>query len=633
VIYRWDGYEVDTQLYEVRRHGAPVKLEPRVYDVLAFLVAHRERVVPLRELRDALWPGEFVTDSAVTRCIGEARRALGDTGDEQRVIRTIHGRGYRFVAEATDAAEPIQPAVAEPAVATAVVAAPSNQRRRTLTIALVACAVVVAVVAIVGQRVRSSNAVPRRTLVIAPQVSDAADADLQLLALSVADLLEKRLSSVPGLVLRPPDYGAIGHGRAETSTEGATHVLDAALRRSEDGLKGQVVVTLRDVVSQPARATPLGVYDLPFLGPATDLTMFTRVRDAIASRLLNVLLPAIDMPGADSARPRDPRAFRLYLLAASRIAQTVICDQAALELVKQSLELDPSYAPGWVLLGWAHDNQATACGQQGSHYDAAMEAATRAAELAPDLPASYPLRSAILAETGRVEEAYEIARDALRRFPEAPDVRYAQVYVLTYAGFTEEARRQLERVLELDPSYLTAGGWTPNVLMYEREWDRFLALLPATSTPLFRFYRGYALLQQGRNADARKQVAPSFRQNPHDVFARFGQALTAIVDGQPKEAVEQIRQLSRQRVELGSRDGEVTYKQAQLLALAGDREGSLDELDRAVEQGFFCTPCFAQDPAMEPLGALPRFREIFARAQRRHDEFGARFRPDATTTP
>ena len=280
-----------------------------------------------------------------------------------------------------------------------------------------------------------------------------------------------------------------------------------------------------------------------------------------------------------------------------------------------------------MLLGWAHDNQATACGQDGSHYDHAMAAAMRAAELAPELPASTPLRVAILVETGRVEEAYALVNETVRRFPDAPDVRYARAYALTYAGFIDEARRELQRVLELDPGYLTAGGWTPNVLLYEREWDRFLALLPATGTPLFRFYRGYALFQKGQLAEAREHVAPSFKLNPHDVFARFGQAMTAILGRQPNDAIAQIRQLARQRVELGSRDGEVTYKQAQLLALAGDRDGSLDELARAVAQGFFCARCFEQDPALESIRPTDRFRATLTAARERHRAFGSRFAP------
>jgi hypothetical protein len=180
-------------------------------------------------------------------------------------------------------------------------------------------------------------------------------------------------------------------------------------------------------------------------------------------------------------------------------------------------------------------------------------------------------------------------------------------------------------VLELDPSYLTAGGWTPNVLLYERRWDQFLSLVPATGTPLFRFYRGYALFQTGRSDDARAQVAPAFRSSPHDLFARFCQALGAIIEGRAQQAITDVRQIARQRAELGARDGEMTYKQAQLLALAGDREGGASELARAASQGFFCSDCFEQDPALASLRDTATFRLVLTEARQRQAAFAERF--------
>jgi pimeloyl-ACP methyl ester carboxylesterase len=69
-----------------------------VFEVLAYLVAHRDRVVPKEELLDAVWGDRFVSESALTTRIKAARRAVGDDGSAQRVIRTVHGRGYQFVA-------------------------------------------------------------------------------------------------------------------------------------------------------------------------------------------------------------------------------------------------------------------------------------------------------------------------------------------------------------------------------------------------------------------------------------------------------------------------------------------------------------------------------------------------------
>jgi DNA-binding winged helix-turn-helix (wHTH) protein/pimeloyl-ACP methyl ester carboxylesterase len=97
-VHSFDDLELDTALFELRRQGAKVPLEPQAFDVLVYLVSHRDRVVPKEELMDAIWGGRFVTETAVTSRIKQVRRAVGDDGQSQRVIQTVHGRGYRFVA-------------------------------------------------------------------------------------------------------------------------------------------------------------------------------------------------------------------------------------------------------------------------------------------------------------------------------------------------------------------------------------------------------------------------------------------------------------------------------------------------------------------------------------------------------
>jgi len=87
-------------------------VEPQVFDVLALLLRERRRVVPKEELLDAVWGSRFVGESALTSRIKAARRAIGDDGRDQRLIRTAHGRGYQFVGHVEDS-EP--PAAAVPA--------------------------------------------------------------------------------------------------------------------------------------------------------------------------------------------------------------------------------------------------------------------------------------------------------------------------------------------------------------------------------------------------------------------------------------------------------------------------------------------------------------------------------------
>ena len=93
----FEDFELDEQLFELRRGGALVRLEPKMYDVLAHLIRNRSRVVSKDELLDTLWPGESVSESVLPRCIAMIRKALDDGRARPRLIGTIYGRGYRFL--------------------------------------------------------------------------------------------------------------------------------------------------------------------------------------------------------------------------------------------------------------------------------------------------------------------------------------------------------------------------------------------------------------------------------------------------------------------------------------------------------------------------------------------------------
>ena len=112
MIYAFGDYELDLRRFELRRGGVVCPVEPQVFDVLAYLVGERDRVVTKEELLDEVWGDRFVSESALTSRVKAARRAVGDDGRAQRVVRTAHGRGYQFVApveerdEAADRARP-----------------------------------------------------------------------------------------------------------------------------------------------------------------------------------------------------------------------------------------------------------------------------------------------------------------------------------------------------------------------------------------------------------------------------------------------------------------------------------------------------------------------------------------------
>ena len=99
MIFRFNQFALDIDRYQFSDAGDPVSMEPLVFDLLVYLVEHRERVVTRDELLENLWKGKVVTDSALGARLKDVRKAVGDSGSQQSVIKTLHGRGYQFVAK------------------------------------------------------------------------------------------------------------------------------------------------------------------------------------------------------------------------------------------------------------------------------------------------------------------------------------------------------------------------------------------------------------------------------------------------------------------------------------------------------------------------------------------------------
>ncbi len=97
--FQFENYVLDTGRFELVCDKAPLSLRPLAFSVLAYLVEHRDRVVSKDELFEQVWPDQYVSDDALSSCIKAIRLAVNDDGRAQRVIRTIRGHGYRFVAE------------------------------------------------------------------------------------------------------------------------------------------------------------------------------------------------------------------------------------------------------------------------------------------------------------------------------------------------------------------------------------------------------------------------------------------------------------------------------------------------------------------------------------------------------
>ncbi len=330
---------------------------------------------------------------------------------------------------------------------------------------------------------------------------------------------------------------------------------------------------------------------------------------AVAALLRPTRRPTTPPPNASS-----PEAFRLYAQAQKALAGGSCVAHQAIADLERAIELAPTFAAAWEQLGWAKYNLVSSCGESGAAYAEALRAADRALELSPTSTQALALKIAVLTETGEAEKAWELAAP---RIGASPQIAFLAAYAATYAGRLERAQALIEEVARRDATFFGREGWTPNALLYLGEPVRFLALLPSGGAPLARFYRGYAHWREGRSQAAVQELAPAFRERPSDPFSRLAEALVAILEGRADDARLLLGQLALQRSRLAATDGEQTFRVAELLAAAGDRDRALAEAERAVAQGFFCSRCFADAPAFIPFASDPRFGALLAAAERR----------------
>src|SRR5437763_7534234 len=104
--FSFSNHVLDIGLRELTRGGESIAVEPQVFDLLIYLLENRERVVSKDDLIENIWAGRIVSESTLTSRINAARKAVGDSGKDQSVIRTIARKGFRFVGDVQKATEP-----------------------------------------------------------------------------------------------------------------------------------------------------------------------------------------------------------------------------------------------------------------------------------------------------------------------------------------------------------------------------------------------------------------------------------------------------------------------------------------------------------------------------------------------
>ena len=417
-VIRFDEFELDTSLFELRKSGERIPVEPQVFDLLVFLAKNHARTVTKEEIFAEIWGNRIVSDAALSSQIKAARRALGDDGTSQRIITTVHGRGFRFARPVEGAApagagkdrpgEPdMSPAVTKrPSVA---VLAFTNQNRDPqedyfadgisediiTTISKHRWLTVVArnpafafrnsadSLRIIGEKLNAGYIVtgsvrkagPRFRITV--QLVDAAT-ELSLWSerfdREMADIFELQ-DEISGLV--------------------------AARIEAELGLEEQ-----RKALKRPRKN--LGAWDLYQLG-SSEFYKFTQESNRKSHEFFRQSI-ALD-PEFASAHSRLAYAIVLSMVYFDAAPDSVALDEA-LALAKRAIELDDQDANSYFTIGRVHLAR--------REYDLAIEALEYALELNSGLAVSYCGLGDSLAYEGRLDEAIKQFEIAINLSPHDP---------------------------------------------------------------------------------------------------------------------------------------------------------------------------------------------------------------------
>lgn len=235
---RFGECELDLATREFRRASETVALEPRVFALLVYLIEERHRAVDKNEIQDAVWSGTIVSETALTRAIMKARRAVGDSAEAQDVIRTVHGHGYQFVAALDDLAatyphdgrsqenrsqmQPMLVATAVVAIAALIYAVwPNSEPRSSVRLAIMPV-----------HNLTNDGELEWTRLGLMGFANDLATSGADLVVLPASDVI--RYTEVNGL---PDDANASRSLDEMSRIYGASHMLTSTLEKNANVLR------------------------------------------------------------------------------------------------------------------------------------------------------------------------------------------------------------------------------------------------------------------------------------------------------------------------------------------------------------------------------------------------------------
>ena len=422
---RFGQYLLDTALRELRSGGDRVPLEPKLFDLLAYLIANRTRVVGKDELLDAVWAGRIVSESSLTTSVAAIRRALGDSGEAQAVIRTIARKGMRFVADAQE----------EPGPASVAAAAPDQP---------------------LAPAVKAALKLPDKpSIAVLPFTNMGGDPEQDYFADGLVDDITTDLSRMRWLFVIARNSSFSYKGRSVDIRDvgrelGVRYVLEGSIRTAGRNMRLNVQL----IEAESGRHIWADRYDRP-------MDDIFALQDEVAASVVAAIEPSIyaEEGYRAQARQENPEAWGLVMRAWSLINRLRRAEaEEAMGVLRQALAINPDYARAHALASWAM-MMGVQCGW---YLDADVREliphhALAAKRLDPEEPWACMTYAFVLGNEGRHAEAIAEARRTMAASSNFALGRAMFAWILTRGGHFEEGVEQAERARRLSPSGTFSG--------------------------------------------------------------------------------------------------------------------------------------------------------------------------------
>jgi serine/threonine-protein kinase len=468
-----------------------------------------------------------------------------------------------------------------------------------------------------------AGTVPPR-LAVLPFTNLRLDVDSDFLGYALADDIITRLGYVQGLIARPSSavtkyQGKSVDPRVVAIDLGVEYVVSGSYARHA----GKLRLRLELVQAATGRALWSDVIHAPY-------DNLLEVTDCVAREVCEKIALGFD-PAEQSRMERDAPmhslAYHYYLWGLAQPIGDKEGLRSGLDMLHRSVELDPAFAPAYSALGYRAyvlGHMGYVVGHVRSHILGLAEQALRdALTLNPELLSGLSYLSLLCLESGRIEEAWNIAQRALAINPNSADVWISLGHIYRFAGVFDESESAIARARRLEPHSprLLALGMT---YLYQGKCESALELFRAIS-PHAHFsllWQGMAYLWLGDAAKARESFE-ALMATPATSTARWlAEAYLALMARKFEQGLLPMRALERMFATTGE-GAEALYHFGRVYAALGDADSAIALLVRAIDGGFVPDSFFRTDPFLDALRGHEAFEDAIAKAAARRAAFTA----------